>query len=137
MKKIRIWQVIILITVCGLIAINSQAQTPKINSAENFAPTPVALNGEKRTNAPIDCESDLETANARLLKTLDALEKAEVLIKTLQTEIEARKNLDAINAAIIEKQTARFNDAEKEIALLKKKAQRKFSILFGLISLRY
>ena len=58
-------------------------------------------------------------------------------VEAQKLEIEARKSLDAINAQIIEKQTARFNDAEKEIALLKKKAQRKVSILFGLIKITY
>lgn len=84
-----------------------------------------------------DCQSKLSEASRIINKLLDVNKEAADVITAKNAEIEARKNLNAINEAIIAKQESRFNDSEKEVALLKKKAQRKVSILFGLIKITY
>lgn len=134
MRITKTLPLIILIILSGAIQILSQ-EVPKINSAESSVTIRPVLNGVKPTNA--DCESDLQTANQRLLKTLDALEKAESLIKMLESEIEARKRLETINNQIIAAKDSQISEQKKLIEILEKQSGRKLKILWGIISVRF
>ncbi len=122
MRKILIWQFLILITVFGLTAINSKAQMPQ-NASVN----------DSRLIQPV---SD-DVCDNRLAKTLDALEKAEGVIKSLQAEAEARRRLDAVNDEIITAKDAVIIEQKKLIVILQKQSKRKISILFGIIKVSY
>lgn len=115
------------------------AQTQKIGSADVSAPTVLVTNGasETRTTPATDCEAELAAANQRLVKTLDTLEKAESLIKTLESEIEARKRLETTNNEIIKAKDNVIEEQKKLIAILEKQSQRKLKILWGVISVRF
>jgi cell shape-determining protein MreC len=58
-------------------------------------------------------------------------------VDSLKQEIEARKQLDAINERLQERQRAEIADQNKLIVLLQKKTGRSFSVLFGLIKIRF
>lgn len=100
---------LILISALSATAIHSQEMVPT-NSAGAFVTTQPAPNGEKRTLAD-DC-------NEQLLKTLDALDKAEKAILFLQMEIDARKRLDAINAELLKVKDLIIAEQQKLITLL-------------------
>ena len=95
-------------------------------------------NGANAIRTPSATDDDaLAIANQRLAKTLDALEKAERLIKTLEAEIEARKRLDQVNEEIIEAKNGMILEQAKLIEIYKKQSGRKVSFLFGLVKIRY
>jgi hypothetical protein len=138
-KRIKTPQLIILIILFGATATLSAAQTPKTNGVADSAAIRLALNGasETRTLSATDCETDLATANQRLVKTLDALEKAESLVKILENEIEARKRLETVNNDIIKAKDSQLAEQKKLIEILEKQSQRKLKILWGIISVRF
>lgn len=78
-----------------------------------------------------------DVCDNRLAKTLDALEKAEGVIKSLQAEAEARRRLDAVNDEIITAKDAVIIEQKKLIVILQKQSKRKISILFGIIKVSY
>jgi len=80
---------------------------------------------------------ELQVAQSRLVKTLDALEKAEALIDSLKRENAALTQLNVLNEQIIDAQKEQIKAAKSEIEVLKKKSQRKLSFFFGLVTLRY
>jgi Tfp pilus assembly protein PilX len=82
-------------------------------------------------------EEQLATANQRLVKTLDNLEKAESLIKTLESEIEARKRLEATNNEIIKAKDNVIEEQKKLIEIYKSQSQRKIQFLWGLVKIRF
>lgn len=75
------------------ILIALSATVPTV-SAQDSAPIQPVQSGEKRTNAGDDCADKLAVAEQRLLKSLDALSHAEVLVKLKDNEIAARKNIE-------------------------------------------
>lgn len=83
------------------------------------------------------CEDDLKVANQRLVKTLDALDKAELLIASLKQENEALTRLNAINGQIQTAQAKTIEAQKAEIEIYKAKSQRKISLLWGIIKIRY
>lgn len=138
MKTIRTLPALILIILAGLIPAFSQEPIPKISSAENSALIRPVSNGANAIRTPSATDDDaLAIANQRLAKTLDALEKAERLIKTLEAEIEARKRLDQVNEEIIEAKNGMILEQAKLIEIYKKQSGRKVSFLFGLVKIRY
>ncbi len=82
-------------------------------------------------------DDELAIANQRLSKALDALDKAERLIATLDAEIAARKRLDAVNEEILAAKNAVIAEQVKLIEIYKKQSGRKISFLFGLVKIRY
>ena len=136
-KTIATRLMLILILVCGLTAINSTAQTSRIDSVKNSAPTQAAVNGANSTSVTIgDCDEDLRVANQRLAKTLDALEKAESLIQSLQAENVKRKELNDLNNSIIEKKDSVIAGQQKLIETYEKQKGTELSFFFGLIKFR-
>jgi len=128
------WPAVILIILAGLIPAFSQAQIPKTSSAESSVSIQRVSNGESETRA--SCATD-DVCDQRLVKTLDALEKAERLIASLDAEIAARKRLDAVNEEILAAKNAVIAEQTKLIEIYKKQSGRKISFLFGLIKVRY
>lgn len=126
----------VLITLSTVTAIHSQ-ETQPINSAAVSASIQVATNGAKQTSVKNDCETELSEANQRLLKTLDALEKAERAISALQAELKARESLDKINDDLLIKKDEIIKNQADLIKILEKQSGRKLSIFFGLIKVRY
>ena len=98
-----------------------------------------ALSAHAQTNCTTieDCQSKLSTASQMINKLLDVNQANADVIAAQKAEIDSRKNLDAINERLLAKKDAEIADQQKLIGLLQKKAQRKFSIFFGLISLRF
>jgi septal ring factor EnvC (AmiA/AmiB activator) len=105
-----------------------------------------ALSAHAQTNCTTieDCQSknaqlekNLSQASQMIQKLLDVSQAKTDVIAVKDAEIESRKNLEAINERLLAKKDAEIADQQKLIGLLQKKAQRKFSILFGLISLRF
>jgi hypothetical protein len=110
-----------------------------------FGATATLTKAQQRTDSVQDSKTtalaqngDAETVyNQRLLKVLDALEKAESLIQVLENEIEARKRLETINNQIIEAKDTQIAEQKKLIAILEKQSQRKLSILWGIVKVRF
>lgn len=118
----------------GAIPAYSQASTPKTSTAENSASIQRASNGA--SEIPASSATD-DVCDQRLVKTLDALDKAERVIAALEAEIAARKRLDGVNAEILAAKNAVIAEQEKLIGLLKKQTGRKVSLFFGLVKIRY
>lgn len=139
MRITKILQLIILILVFGAIPALSQQTSLNQNSAAETATTALAKNGlsETRITSAPDCEEDLRISQQRLAKTLDNLEKAESLIATLNSEIEARKRLETTNNQIIAAKDNVIEEQKKLISILEKQSQRKLKVLWGLISVRF
>lgn len=133
MKRIRILPGVILIVLAGLIPALSQ-ETPRTSSAVNSAATVRATSGGN--DIPATRATD-DVCDRRLLKALDALDKAERVIAALEAEIAARKRLDAVNEEILAAKTAVIAEQAKMIDLLKKQTGRKVSLFFGLVRIRY
>lgn len=133
MKPIRTLPGVILIVLAGLIPALSQ-ETPRTSSAENSAATVRATSGGNDTRATPATD---DVCEQRLLKTLDALDKAERVIAALEAEIAARKRLDAVNEEILAAKTAVIAEQAKMIDLLRKQTGRKVSLFFGLVKIRY
>ena len=123
----------IVIILAGLIPAFSQ-ETPKISSAENSASTRRASNGA--SVIPVSCATD-DLCEQRLLKALDALEKAERLVTALEAENAALRRLNAVNEQILTAKEAVIAEQVKLIEIYKKQSGRKISFLFGLIKVRY
>jgi len=139
MNKIRIWQLIILITVCGVIQALSQQTNSNLNTVGGIATTQLAKTGvgDTRISSALDCEEDLRVSQQRLAKTLDNLEKAESLIKTLESEMEARKRLESVNNQIIAAKDAQIVEQKKLIEILEKQSQRKIQFFWGVVKIRF
>jgi parvulin-like peptidyl-prolyl isomerase len=125
MKLTRILPLIISIMLFGATATLTKAQQ-RTDSVQDSKTTALAQNGDAET-----------VYNQRLLKVLDALEKAESLIQVLENEIEARKRLETINNQIIEAKDTQIAEQKKLIAILEKQSQRKLSILWGIVKVRF
>lgn len=133
MNRIQMTLGAILIILAGLIPAFSQ-ETPKISSAENSASTRRALNGA--SVIPVSCATD-DLCEQRLLKALDALEKAERLVTALEAENAALRRLNAVNEQILVAKETVISEQIKLIEIYKKQSGRKISFLFGLIKVRY
>lgn len=133
MKPIRTLPGVILMILAALIPALSQ-ETPRTSSAENSAATVRATSGGN--DIPATRATD-DVCDQRLLKTLDALDKAERVIAALEAEIAARKRLDAVNEEILAAKDAVIAEQAKMIGLLKKQTGRKVSLFFGLVKVRY
>ena len=133
--KIATKLLVILIILSGLTVINITAQTSQSDSVNNSAGIQLVPSGEKRTLVN-DCENDLQIANQRLAKTLDALEQSETVIKTLQAEIATRKNLQTLSDDLINKKDQIIANQTKLIAEYEKQKGLTISFLFGLIKIR-
>lgn len=138
MKKIPILRALILMILAVATQTFSQEPIPKTSSVAVSASIQRVSNGESviRTSAATDDDA-LAIANQRLAKALDALEKAERLIKALEAEIAARKRLDQVNQEIIEAKNGLILEQSKLIEIYKKQSGRKVSLLFGLVKIRY
>lgn len=121
--KTRILLLTSLIILSAAIPILSQ-ETQPISSAAVFAPIQAARNGESTTNADDVCEQ-------RLLKVLDALEKAEKTIGFFQLERESRQRLDAANAELLKIKDLIIAEQTKLIELLRneKKGSKVWRVL--------
>ena len=73
----------------------------------------------------------------RLLKALDALEKAERLVTALEAENAALRRLNAVNEQILVAKETVISEQIKLIEIYKKQSGRKISFLFGLVKIRY
>lgn len=139
LRKILMSLTIISILLCAATLANSQTETPKISFAENSAKTAVVSSGENLTNAEqtTDCESELKTANQRLLKTLDALERSEKVIEAQKAEIAALKSLNQLNDEILAKKEQIIADQNKLIEKLEKQTRPEFKVFWGLVKIRF
>jgi hypothetical protein len=117
LKKMLMRLAMLLIVLCGPAVISSTAQT----RPEGSAP-------DSRT---------IQVANERLAKTLDALEKADDLNKSLQNLIDKQTQLLALNDEIIKKKDLVISDQAKLIAILEKQNKRQLRFLWGVISIRF
>lgn len=97
--KLTVLTPILLTLFCG-IQIRSQ-EIPTALSAGISVVTAPASNGVKATNAADTCEERLATANARLLKALDAYEKAIALVDSKDAQIAAMRTLDGLQKEYI------------------------------------
>lgn len=139
MKRIKHTPLIILIILFAGIQALSQQTNSNQNTVKEIATIQPVKVGERETkiSSVNDCETDLQISQQRLAKTLDNLEKAESLIKALESEIEARKRLETTNNQIIEAKDSVIEEQKKLIAILEKQSQRKLKILWGIISVRF
>lgn len=133
MKTTRIWHAAISIILFAAIPTLSQ-ETPRTNTVAGSARTVPASSGGNVT--AISSATD-DVCEQRLLKALDALEKAERLVAALDAEITSRKKLDAVNAEILKAQDTVIDEQAKLIEILRKQTGRKISFLFGLVKIRY
>ncbi len=69
---------------------------------------------------PPSCEDSLKVAESRLLKVLDALDKAEQLLVFKDREIEARKRVDAVNNELLAIKDLIIAEQSKLINVLQK-----------------
>lgn len=121
---------------CVVTVIPIAAQISQTVSVNNSVKIQAAPNGENRTTAP-DCQADLETANKRLEKMLDALEKAEAVISALNAEIKTRKYLQTTSDQLLLKKDEIIADQTKLIREYEKQKQKRISFLWGAISIRF
>lgn len=77
-----------------------------------------------------ECRERLSSAVQMLNKALDVSDAQEKAIVALKEEIESRKRLQATQEAVIINQ-------DKLITTLQKETRRKFSILWGIVSIRF
>lgn len=82
-------------------------------------------------------QSDLDVANARLVKVLDALESAEKAIEAQKAEIASLKSLAEINNQLIIKKEEIISDQNKLIEKLEKQTRPELKILWGLFKVRF
>lgn len=140
MKTTRIWHAAISIILFAAIPTLSQ-ETPRTNTVAGSALTrPVSTGASVTQDSPATDPAragDDDVCNQRLLKALDALEKAERLVAALDAEITSRKKLDAVNAEILKAQDTVIGEQAKLIEILRKQTGRKISFLFGLVKIRY
>ena len=136
-KRIQIKQLIILIILFGATVQLTIAQKQNDVTVKSSASIVPALSSEKLTNVKSDCEEELKVSQQRLVKTLDALDKAELLIASLKQENEALTRLNAINGQIQTAQAKTIEAQKAEIEIYKAKSQRKISLLWGIIKIRY
>lgn len=134
--KIQTLVAVILMILSGVTATLSQAPAPKQNSAETSRLTQVAPNTANVTPVP-DCATELELANQRLVKTLDAYEKAKALIATLEDRSRIQNDLERLNKELLAAKDETVRQQAALIELLKKQQGRKFSLLFGLVKIRF
>ena len=120
LKTILIRLFIITILSCAVTAINIAGQTQATVSAKNSQPTQAAD----------------EICNQRLAKILDALEAAELTIKTLQATTEAQSKLAAVNEAIIAKKDELIKNQADLLKIYEKEKGLTVSFFFGLLKIR-
>lgn len=84
----------------------------------------------------VDIKKELEVSQLRLTKALDALEKAESLISSLQTENAKRKEINDLNDSIITKKDEVIKNQQRLIETLEKQKGTELSFFFGLIKFR-
>lgn len=136
MIQTLLWTTLIMLSTAT--QIHSQETRP-ISFAEGSVKTQVAPTGEKQTNAsrPTDCETELATANQRLLKALDALEFAEKAIEAQKLENAALRSLIQINEQIIQKKDSVIENQNVLIEKLNKQTRPELKIFWGLFKVRF
>jgi thiamine biosynthesis protein ThiC len=102
------------------IALNSTARA-QINFAGDSAKTALAPNGGTSTNAGSNAQ---DVCEQRLLKTLDALDKAEKALSFAVMEIGARKNLDALKDQVLAVKDLIIAEYQKLVEVKDKKIAR-------------
>lgn len=119
-KQTLIKLLIISVMFCAATAINTRAQTPENGSAKSFPTTQAAD----------------DICNRRLAKTLDALEAAELTVKTLQAATQAQNKLLSINDDIISKKDEIIKSQNELIKNYDKEKGITVSFFFGLLKIR-
>jgi len=84
-----------------------------------------------------DCNSKLTEASKIINKLLDIDKAKDELIATKNAELEARKQLDAVNLELIKKREATIAEQDKLIRIYEKKQGRQIRFLWGIISIRF
>jgi Skp family chaperone for outer membrane proteins len=77
------------------------------------------------------------TTAQRCMQAFNEVQASRQAIEALKAELQAQKNLNAINEKIIEAKDAIIADQQKLVEILKKQSRRKVSIAFGLIKIYY
>jgi len=105
MKKqiLQIKLLLILTLLCSVTAIHSQVIAPTDSAASlSFSVTqPVPTTASNTASNATDCEAELATERARVLKLVDAFEKQNAVIAAQASEITALKDLDRTRQAQI------------------------------------
>lgn len=120
LKTILIRLCIITILFCAATVINIAGQTRDNASAKSSPATQVAD----------------EVCNQRLAKTLDALEAAELTIKSQQSALDAKRKLAEINEAIIHKKDEIIKNQADLVKIYEKEKGVTISFFFGLLKIR-
>lgn len=110
-QTIRIRLLMLSVSLLIGIALHSTAAAQTTGSAA-ISPTTVVVND--------DCEAKLATALQRLDKTLDAYEKAVKALSFAQSEIEARKTLDALKDELLKAKDQYIADVMADNDFLRK-----------------
>lgn len=103
-NRIRLRWILILLLTLTATSLSVTAQTVSVQGSVTPQPvTQVAPSGVSRTATVVDdCKDALETAEKRLLKALDALERAERLLSAKDAELVATASLIALYKQAIE-----------------------------------
>lgn len=129
LKQTRTLLLIIITLSFAAIAVNGQTPTnvsQPTDSADDTRTTQPATNGGECA----DC-------NQRLLKALNDLDAADAALAAKEEELKRVYAIVDAQQSLIKRREEIEAAQDKQIELLKKKAARKVSILFGLIKIHY
>lgn len=129
LKQTRTLLLIIITLSFAAIAVNGQTQT---NVSQ---PTDSA--GDTRTTQPATNGGECEVCSQRLLKALNDLDAADAALAAKEAELKRVYAIVDAQQSLIKRREEIEAAQDKQIELLKKKAARKVSILFGLIKIHY